>query len=72
MNKFDEVFLESKISVCVKDRKGKVIFQNKANQAHCGNSEDVVCNRGCMDVFKDDHPTKEFTEVFNSTQIRNT
>jgi rsbT co-antagonist protein RsbR len=47
MNKFDEVFLDSKISVCMKDRDGKVIFQNKALREAFGG-----LNEKCHKVYE--------------------
>lgn len=57
----DRFFESGRLSVCVKDREGSVLYQNEACLAVCGDMSAAVCEKGCMCCYtpNPDAPERE-------------
>ena len=65
-------FFESEdIGVCIKDSKGRVLYQNQSCEQLCGNYHGEQCNKGCMLLYKrDDHGiSPPATQVFPAQEF---
>lgn len=50
----DEALRDGAVAVCVKDDMGRVLMQDDACKAICGDRTGMICTDGCMALFADD------------------
>ncbi len=68
----ERFFDSGKLSVCVKDREGRVLYQNKACLGVCGDSSATVCEKNCMCCYTPNPPVperEEGTQYYPNEQI---
>lgn len=65
--------LGTKLGLCVRDKDQTVVFQNENSIKTCGNSVGQVCNKACMNLYKQIEECSAISEgmkLFKAVQIQ--
>ena len=69
----DKMFGNNTVGFCLKDKSGKVLFQNNLSIELCGNQSMKICDKGCMLLYEKEigGKTPIGSQVFHSKDIDN-